>query len=106
MTQGFNDFIGKYGREANPKAWYSLGSVGAFFEGIGVLVHRKVIDAELVGELMSRHVAFFWEKIKPISYEMRRRLKLPVDLWLEYLYTQMKPIADKQYSLTVRELAK
>lgn len=102
----YDDFISKYGRQANPKAWYSLGSVGAFFEGIGVLVHRKIIDAELVGELMSRHVVFFWEKISSISYEMRRRLKSPVDVYLEYLYNQMKPIADKQYSLTVRELAK
>ena len=86
----YDDFIGKYGREANAKAWYSLGSVAAFFEGIGVLVHKNLIDIELVGELMSRHVVFFWEKISPISYEMRKRLKLPVDVWLEQLYNQMK----------------
>ena len=39
---------------------------------------------------MSRQVVVFWEKISPISYEMRKRLKLPVDIWLEQLYNQMK----------------
>ena len=55
---GYDDFMEKYRTKKNPEAWYSLGSVGAFFEGVGVLVHRELIDPQLVGELMSRHVAF------------------------------------------------
>jgi len=34
----YDDFMGKYGYRADPKAWRTFGSVGAFFEGIGVLV--------------------------------------------------------------------
>jgi len=92
----YDDFIQKYGAKTNPKAWYSLGSVGAFFEGIGVLVHRQLIDVDLVAELMSRHILLFWEKIQPISLEMRKRLQLPVDMRLEYLYNEIKPIVEKQ----------
>lgn len=95
--EDYDDFLQKYGRKANPKAWNSIGSVAAYFEGIGVLVHRKFLDVDLVGELMSRHVVMFWEKIEPISKEMRRRLKVPVDLYLEHLYNEIKPFMQKQF---------
>jgi len=79
----------------SPEACHSLGSVGAFFECVDVLVYRELIDRELVGELMSRHIILFWEKTRSMSYEMRRRLKVPADLHLEHLYNQMKPMADR-----------
>ena len=86
----YDDFIKKYGPETNPKAWYSSGSIASFFEGIGVLVYQNLIDVDLVGELMSRHVIRFWEKMKPISKEMRRRFNLPkIDEKTEYLYNEM-----------------
>jgi len=44
---------------------------------------------------MSRHIILFWEKTRSMSYEMRRRLKVPADLHLEHLYNQMKPMADR-----------
>lgn len=93
---GYEDFMLRYGRDANPRAWYSEASVAAFFEGVGVLVHRKLIDPEIVGELMSRHIVLFWEKMSPVSLEMRKRLQMPVDVWLENLYYVMKPIAQEQ----------
>jgi hypothetical protein len=86
----YDDYMKKYGPEKNPKAWYSSGSVAAFFEGIGVLVYQNLIDVDLVGELMSRHVIRFWEKMEPISKEMRRRFNLPrIDEKIEYLYNEM-----------------
>ena len=94
--EDYDDFMGKYGWRANPEAWHSFGAVSAFFEGIGVLVHRGLIDIRLVGELMSRHIVMYWEKIGPVSMEMRRRLELPVDWYLEYLYDEMRPILEKQ----------
>jgi hypothetical protein len=94
--EDYDDFMEKYGPRTNPKAFDRLGSIGAFFEGIGVLVHRDLIDASLVGQLMSRHIIMFWEKIAPISLEMRRRLKMPVDVWLEYLYNEIKPMMENQ----------
>lgn len=92
----YDDFMEKYGPRENPKAFNSMGSVAAFFEGIGVLVHRNLIDVNLVAELMSRHIFMFWEIIGPISKEMRRSLQLPIDVWIEYLYNEIKPIVEKQ----------
>ncbi len=87
----YDDYMKKYGPKTNPKAWYSSGSVAAFFEGIGVLVYQNLIDVDLVSELMSRHVIRFWEKMEPISKEMRRRLNLPrMDEKIEYLYDEVK----------------
>lgn len=93
---GYDDFMEKYRRKKNPEAWYSLGSVGAFFEGIDVLACRELIDVNLVADLMSRHTVFIWEKIQPISEEFRKRFQLPVDPRLEYLYNETKPIIGKQ----------
>jgi len=92
----YDDFMKRYGPK-NPKAWYGMGSVAAFFEGIGVLVHQKLIDVDLVAQLMARHVLLFWERIRPISEGMRKQLKMPdIDMWLEYLYNEIKPIVEKQ----------
>lgn len=92
----YKDFMERYGPK-NPKAWYGMGSIAAFFEGIGVLVHQKLIDVDLVAQLMARHILFFWERIRPISEGMRKQFKMPeVDIWLEYLYNEIKPIAEKQ----------
>lgn len=95
--EDYDDFMQKYGPKTNPKAWHSYGSVALFFEGIGVFVYRKLIDVSLVAELMSRHILLFWEKIQPITKEMRRRLDMPlIDLRLEYLYNEIKPVIEKQ----------
>ena len=92
----YKDFMERYGPK-NPKAWYSFGSIAAFFEGIGVLVHRKFIDADLVSQLMARHIVLFWERTRPISEGLRKQFKLPeVDIWVEYLYNKIKPIVEKQ----------
>lgn len=88
--KGYDDFMKKYGPKKNPKAWYSSGSIAAFFGGVGVLVYQNLIDVDLVGELMGKHVILFWEKMEPISKKMRRRLNVPeIDEKLEYLYNEM-----------------
>lgn len=82
----YNDFMSKYGWKTNPEAWYSEGSVAAYFEGIGLLVYMELLDVKLVHGLLFRHVKLFGEKINPVSVEMRKRLKLHhVDQWVEYL---------------------
>jgi len=86
----YDDFMKRYGPTTNPKAWHALGSVAGYFEGIGLLVNKKLIDISLVENLMSTHVIFFWEKIKPLSVDMRRNLNRPqIDVWKEYLYNEI-----------------
>jgi hypothetical protein len=73
-------------------------AVARFFEGIGVLVHRGLIDISFVDDLMSGATMRFWEKISPMMEEWRIRFNWPQSLeWVEYLYNQLKPIVEEQH---------
>lgn len=86
----YKDFIEKYGWKNNPEAFYREGSVAAYFEGVGLLMYLDFLDIKLVHGLLFRHVKLFWEKINPVSVEMRKRLRMPhIDQWVEYLYSEL-----------------
>jgi len=79
----YRDLVEKYGKEA-PLA-------GPFFEGVGVLLHRKLIDIELTDDLFSGFIKRLWEKGKPMIDDARKQLNYPqYGEWFEYLYNQMK----------------
>ena len=44
----FNDFWTKYGSETNPENWAVWLSVAGFFNGVGVLLKKGLIDFALV----------------------------------------------------------
>jgi hypothetical protein len=44
-----------------------LNEVGWFFEGVGVLLHRKLIDIAAVDDLFSSPIKISWEKMKPVA---------------------------------------
>jgi hypothetical protein len=88
----------EFGKEANMVAWSEGSSLFAFFEGLGVLVHRKLIDPNLVDDLLSGPIIRYWESSKPYIVERRiRQNHPPIGEWIEYLYSQIKPIFDKQH---------
>jgi hypothetical protein len=61
-----------------------------FFEGVGLLLHRKLISIELVDDLFSVAIKSNWEKVKPIVEGLRKELKIPqLWEWFEYLYNEM-----------------
>lgn len=87
----YEDWLSKYGPDSNPEAWANFNSVGYFFDGIGVLVHKKLIDIQLVDDLMSSAVIWLWEKTGPIIKERRLRRNRPqIWEWVEYLYYRIK----------------
>jgi hypothetical protein len=68
-----------------------LNTVLTIFEGIGVLLRRKLIDVGLVQDFFSFHVNLVWEKLKPFAEEARQIRKTPkVATNVEYLYNEMK----------------
>lgn len=87
MTAEFKDYddaVEKYG-------WEFGFPVGLFFEGIGVLLHRKLVDISLVDDLFTFDTRIVWEKIKPIAEGARKHFNAPTILeWFEYLYNEMK----------------
>ena len=71
--------------------------VASAFEGLGLLLHRKFLDIDLVRELLSESTKMTWEKVKPIVEDARKRLGqrkigeyIPVYQWFEYLYNEMQ----------------
>jgi hypothetical protein len=87
--EDYADYVKQYGTNAEVKA--AGGTVNAFFEGIGVLVKRKLISMGLVDDLLSTDILFAWEKSKPTVEGYRKKFSRPQAWeWFEYLYKEMK----------------
>lgn len=68
-----------------------VNEVGIFCEGIGVLLHRNLIDISLVDDLFSTPIKMAWEKMKPIGEDYRKQSERPqIWEWFEYLYNEMQ----------------
>jgi len=79
-----DDYQKKYG-------FREIGAVGVFFEGIGVLLKRKLVDISLVDDLFSSGIKNTWEKMKPFMEAWRKRFNQPqIAEWFEYLYSEIK----------------
>jgi len=78
--------------------WNSVGTpevraiveVGTFFDSIGILLHRKLIDIEMVDELFSFYIKAAWEKLKPLIEGRRNDLDPKFRKSFEYLYNEMQ----------------
>jgi len=87
--EDYADYRQRYGTNADVKA--AGTTVNGFFEGIGLLVKRKLVSMGLVDDLFEGAILFAWEKRKPIVEGSRKRLAHPqLWEWFEYLYNEMK----------------
>ena len=93
------DFQERYGILKNPDIWIHFSTQARFFEGVGVLVKRKLVDPALVDDLMSGNILQFWEKFgESIIKEQQVRENYPQFYeHVEYLYNVIKPIVDQQH---------
>jgi hypothetical protein len=74
--ENFDDFIQKYDTTTNLEEHVNgLVVPASFFEGIGVLVERGLIDITLVDRLMHNSIIAFWERLGPIIQEYRKSQK-------------------------------
>jgi len=90
--EDYNDYVKKYGSPLSGtldnRKWLI---VGMYFEGIGVLLRRKLIDIGLVDDLLSGPIKNTWEKMKPMVEGVRKELNQPtVFEYFEYLYNTMQ----------------
>ena len=65
------DFHSKYGRTGDQDSFADWASVDAYYEGIGVLVRRGLIDIDLVDDLLHTSIIGTWEKMGPEFLESR-----------------------------------
>ena len=96
--ESLDDYWEKYGVLTNPKGLAQIISILAFFEGIGVLLKRKLIAISMVDDLMSSYVLQTWNKYGPTLEEARERLNRP-ELWehVSYLYDEIQKAYKKQH---------
>lgn len=83
-SKDYSTFLKKYG-------WTDVIIVGTFYEGIGVLLKRKLIDIVLVDDLFSEPIRTLWGRMKPIIESDRKRLRQPrIFEWFEYLANELQ----------------
>jgi len=86
----FEDYA-DYARKCGFEEKAAFSSVVIFFEGLGVLVKRKLISMDLVDDLISSEIVRTWEKIKPLVEGARKKTGRPQYFeWFEYLYNEMQ----------------
>ena len=84
-----DDFVKKYGQpfSDNPVP-VAFTLIAMFYEGLGVSLHRKVIDVDLIRDYFA--VGWAWKKIKPIAEGLRKQRNSATFGWVEYLYNEVK----------------
>ena len=83
-ARDYDDYMKRYG-------WTDVLEIGLFFEGIGILLHRKLISIELVDDLFSDPINMTWKRMKDFTIEARKIRNTPsIFEWFEYLYNEMK----------------
>ena len=87
--EDYSDYVKKYGQFGRLEA---VSEVCMFFEGIGVLLHRKLVDITLIDDLFSPiSIKIIWEKMKPVVDGWRKQFNEPDTLeWFENLYSEMQ----------------
>jgi hypothetical protein len=91
--EGYDDFKKKYGElTSDGEAQKAIGIMFGFFEGMGLLLHRKLIDISLVDYITggSGGVKMLWDKMKPILEGFSKEYNLPTFQWTEYLYNELQ----------------
>jgi len=87
----YHEYLKKYGATSQKPVYTSVNMVAAFFEGIGILLRRGLIDIALVDELFSSDVIITWRKMKPLVEGWRQHFNRPqISEYFEYLYNEMQ----------------
>ena len=83
-ARDWQDYNDKYGL-------VEFTAVGIFFEGIGILLKRNLINIELIDDMFTTDVKWTWERIKDLTLEYRKVRNQPeIFEWFEYLYNEMQ----------------
>jgi hypothetical protein len=97
------EFRRKYSSSIDPEGYADVYTrQGVFYEGIGVLVEKGLLDIELVDRLIRNTTMLFWEKYGPVAQEDRKtQLEDHPDMhpvWdsTEHLYNLMKQRRQQQ----------
>jgi hypothetical protein len=97
----YEDFRTKYGSgSGNMEAFSMWMRIFQYYDGLGILISKGLLDRALVAEMMSELVILFWEKCKPVVVAARKYHNLPLAMrWTEYLYNEIKETIEEHPEL-------
>jgi len=86
----YDEYVKTYGLKG-------LFKIFPFFEALGIMLNRKLVSVDLVGQMYSQSIQIMWEKSKPMREGLRKKYNQPKWWeWFEYLYDEMKKRELKQ----------
>lgn len=90
----YDDYVKKYGPYfSDGPTSRTVAVIGVYFEGVGVLLHRGLIDADLTYDLLGSPIEFAWEKMKEVVEGLRKETQREDNyVFFEYLYNEMRRI--------------
>ena len=93
-----DDFFQKYDSSVNMDNFEKRYKLWSFFDGIGMLLKKGLVDIEMIYYLMGGYsVYWYWEKFKEVILESRVRLNSPDHfVMFEYLAGEMKKMKEKR----------
>ena len=78
-----DDYLKKYGTVAE------LNQVTMVFGALGMLLHRKLVDVDVINDVTGQTVIMIWEKMKPVYEPFWRERGIEWDSFT-YLYNEIK----------------
>jgi hypothetical protein len=89
----FEDYDTKYGEITNNEATGKMNALLGYWNGVGVLVQKKLIDPELIYDMKRLTVIELWDKFSPVIMEWRRRYSAPqIYVGLEFLVSELRRV--------------
>jgi hypothetical protein len=91
--EDYDDFKKKYGELfSEGETQKAIGIMFSFFEGMGLLLHRRLIEISLVDWVTggSGGVKMLWDKMKPVLEGFSQEYNIRAFQWTEYLYNELQ----------------
>jgi hypothetical protein len=96
--EGFDEWWEKHGPESDIEFFVRWWSGLVFYESVGILVKKRMIDPAIVDDLISGPILLTWEKYEPIIMGIREKEGWPqFQEYQEYLTGVIRKIVDKQH---------
>jgi hypothetical protein len=75
----------------NPEVWIPIQTLAQYFEGISILVQKKLLDIDTVERLLSGRLIWYWDSTETFIKRVRERIHDPTMYKdLEILANEMK----------------
>jgi hypothetical protein len=93
----FDDFANRYSHNVNPEEASKRFAAWYYFDGLGYILSRGMIDADTVFEMTGNPAISHWIRFEPIIRGFRERDGRPETWkWFEYLADEMKKVRERR----------